>query len=480
MSRIFISYRREDSAGYAGRLYDHLSQYFGEDYIFMDIDSIEPGRDFVEVIEQAVGFCDVLVAVIGKQWLTITDAAGQRRLDNPHDFVRLEIKAALERNICVIPALVREAGMPRSQDLPDDLTRLTRRNALEISDTRFNYDVDRLIGIIENVLSVSKTSSRGAQPASRPISGRLFAGIGASLLVVSIGVLAFLVGQKSGVREIDAEQQAQFGAGLPVEATANTATSLPVPPTDTPMVTSVPQGLASNPLPEAITASDGSPMVLIPAGPFMMGSDSGPISEQPAHEVTLDAFYIDQYEVTNARYANCVATGACSLPGCTTAYNDPDKADHPVVCINWQKADTYCYWRGDRLPTEAEWEKAARGTDGRLWPWGDASPNEALLNFNRNVDDTTPVGSYPDGVSPYGVYDLAGNVFEWVADWYSQDYYATTPSQNPEGPDAGEYKIVRGGSWPDSDRYVRTSYRSLSSPHALNDYSGFRCAAPTP
>jgi glycine cleavage system H protein len=156
MSRIFISYRRDDSAGYAGRLYDRLSDRFGEDQIFMDIDTIEPGLDFVEVIEEAVGSCDALIALIGKQWLTITDATGRRRLDNPEDFVRLEIATALDRSIRVIPVLVRGATMPRSQDLPKALRKLARRNALEISDTRFHHDVNKLIEVLETVLATSR------------------------------------------------------------------------------------------------------------------------------------------------------------------------------------------------------------------------------------------------------------------------------------------------------------------------------------
>jgi hypothetical protein len=135
VAKIFISYRRDDSGGWAGRLYDRLSQHFGRDNVFMDIDTIEPGLDFVEVIGQAVGSCDALIALIGKQWLTLTDDAGRRRLDDPEDFVRLEIAAALARNIRVIPALVQGARMPRSPDLPDVLRMLARRNAHEISDT---------------------------------------------------------------------------------------------------------------------------------------------------------------------------------------------------------------------------------------------------------------------------------------------------------------------------------------------------------
>jgi hypothetical protein len=156
VAKIFISYRRDDSGGWAGRLYDRISQHLGRDNVFMDIDTIEPGLDFVEVIEQAVGSCDALIALIGKQWLTITDDAGRRRLDNPEDFVRLEIAAALARNIRVIPALVQAARMPRSADLPDVLKLLARRNAIEISDRRFHYDVDQLIEVLGKVLGAVK------------------------------------------------------------------------------------------------------------------------------------------------------------------------------------------------------------------------------------------------------------------------------------------------------------------------------------
>ncbi len=170
MSRIFISYRRDDSAGYAGRLYDRLTDHFSEGQLFMDIDTIEPGLDFVEVIEEAVGLCDVLIVLIGKQWLTITDAIGRRRLDNPEDFVRLEIAAALDRNIRVIPVLVRGAAMPSSEDLPTALRRLARRHALELSDTRFHYDVDQLVEVLEKALAAPRRPPRRREVPRPPIA----------------------------------------------------------------------------------------------------------------------------------------------------------------------------------------------------------------------------------------------------------------------------------------------------------------------
>ena len=157
-ANIFINYRREDSAGHTGRLFDHLSGRF-PGRVFMDVDTIDPGIDFVEVIEQAVSCCEVLLVVIGNEWLDARDAHGKRRLDNPADFVRLEIAAALERKIRIIPVLVKDAAMPRPEDLPPDLIKLTRRNAIELSDARFVSDVDRLIQAIEVVLQEKAPSA---------------------------------------------------------------------------------------------------------------------------------------------------------------------------------------------------------------------------------------------------------------------------------------------------------------------------------
>jgi TIR domain-containing protein/Sel1 repeat-containing protein len=171
MARIFLSYRREDSGGWAGRLYDRLSRHFGDEHVFMDIDTIEPGLDFVEVIQQAVQSCDVLIALIGRQWLTVAGATGQPRLANPEDFVRLEIATALERNIRVIPVLVQDAPMPRAADLPDDLKRLSRRNAIEIRDTRFHSDVDRLITVLDSVPSSATPQIRErVSPPLQPLA----------------------------------------------------------------------------------------------------------------------------------------------------------------------------------------------------------------------------------------------------------------------------------------------------------------------
>jgi serine/threonine-protein kinase len=215
-------------------------------------------------------------------------------------------------------------------------------------------------------------------------------------------------------------------------------------------------------------------LVYIPAGEFLMGSVASVSeafrNEKPQHRVYLDAYWIDQTEVTQGMYAECVAAGKCIPPICSHGGDN-----YPVVCMAWDDAAAYCAWVGRRLPTEAEWEKAARGTDGRKYPWGNQAPDSGLLNFNRNVGNTTEVGHYPGGASPYGALDMAGNVTEWVADWYDANYYASSPSQNPSGPSSGEYRVLRGGSWGYDILSIRLAIRYGFAPDRRNDCGGFRC-----
>ena len=192
-ANIFVNYRREDSAGHAGRLFDHLSGRF-PGRVFMDVDTIEPGIDFIDVIEHAVGCCEVLIVMIGDEWLYAADAEGRRRLDNPNDFVRLEIAAALARDIRVIPVLVRGATMPRPDDLPPDLAKLTRRNAVELSDARFAFDVDRLIQAIEGVLQEKAPSALlPAATAPSPPSARRRRKRARQRAVLALSVFGLLV-----------------------------------------------------------------------------------------------------------------------------------------------------------------------------------------------------------------------------------------------------------------------------------------------
>ncbi|MEW5938228.1 MAG: SUMF1/EgtB/PvdO family nonheme iron enzyme, partial [Chloroflexota bacterium] len=233
-------------------------------------------------------------------------------------------------------------------------------------------------------------------------------------------------------------------------------------------------------LPEEIVDSQGVTMRLVPAGIFSMGSEAGQLDEKPIHDVYLDAYYMDIYEVTNKLYRICVDAGICELPENTQYSDDSNYADHPVVFVDWEMAKNYCEWRGGRLPTEAQWEKAARGTDGRTYPWGEKI-DSTRANYNQDVGyATTPVGSFLSGVSPYGIYDMAGNVWEWVADWYSSAYYSAMPSPNPFGPETGQYRVLRGGAWYFDDDFVRSAFRFRDDPSNSSYDVGFRCARPAP
>jgi formylglycine-generating enzyme required for sulfatase activity len=221
--------------------------------------------------------------------------------------------------------------------------------------------------------------------------------------------------------------------------------------------------------------------VPIPAGEFLMGSPDnvGSSDEHPQHTVYLDAFWIMQTEVTNAQYAKCVAAGACSAPD-NNRWQDAAYADHPVIYVDWNQASAYARWAGGRLPTEAEWEKAARGTDGRTYPWGNEAPAASLANCCEFVNDTTPVGSYPAGASPYGALDMAGNVWEWTADWYDGSYYSQSPVQTPTGPANGNSRVVRGGAYHNDADVVRVALRNWSDPGGRSWVGGFRVASSSP
>jgi formylglycine-generating enzyme required for sulfatase activity len=258
-----------------------------------------------------------------------------------------------------------------------------------------------------------------------------------------------------------------------------TPTPVPAPPTPTPRPTPTP---APTPAPEETAAPTAPPvadiMIEIPAGTFTMGSDTGEGDEAPAHEVDLPAFEIDKFEVVNADFAQFVeATGYqtdAEKAGSSKNWRDDaeGKDNHPVVRVSWNDAVAYCEWVGKRLPTEAEWEKAARGTEGWMYPWGDEwDPSKANVK-ETGLRGTAAVGSFGAGASPYGVEDMAGNVWEWTADWYEpypgSDYQSDYFGQ--------KFKVVRGGGWFEMEDAVRTTNRDLTSDTAANDDLGFRCA----
>lgn len=226
-------------------------------------------------------------------------------------------------------------------------------------------------------------------------------------------------------------------------------------------------------------------MKIIPAGEFLMGSkpSKGRADEQPQRKVFLDAYVIDIHEVSNERYLNFIhSTGRKEPPnpyGDGLLSEESSIGNKPVVQVTWYDAVDYCRWAGKRLPTEAEWEKAARGTDGSLFPWGARPPRAKPVNFERNWDGTNtlwPVGSKTETSSPYGIHDMAGNAREWVQDWYAPDYYSTAPSRNPLGPKAGILKVIKGGSWHSFKSDIRPAARGKGGFALKTDGIGFRCA----
>ena len=247
-----------------------------------------------------------------------------------------------------------------------------------------------------------------------------------------------------------------------------------------------------------------------------MGSEDLGDDERPVHQVVLDSFWIDRYEVTNERFARFVAATGYQTEAETRGWgwvwkgseweevegadwrhpHGPDsgiegKEAFPVVLVSWNDADAYCRWAEKRLPSEAQWEKAARGPStadvpsasgrGRRYAWGDVFDSDRANTRESQRGDTTPVGSFsPQGDSPYGVADMTGNVWEWVADWYGSDYYRQSPPANPLGPATGTYKVLRGGSWPFDEVYARTAFRYNVRPDYTYDFAGFRCAVQEP
>ena len=574
---IFISYRRADSEGYAGRIYDRITPHFGADAVFMDVDTIDAGVDFVRVLEEAVQSCDVLVALIGRRWLDLKDENGVRRLDNHEDFVRIEIATALGRDIRVIPVLVGGASMPGSTELPENLQPLARRNALTVDHATFHADMNRLIAHLERAMETAETSKalrtkrlheeqvrKEYQTQIEKLLHQVNTAINLSdwklaqeklkdILAIDTGdieaqaklglveekLAALEEKKKVETREREEEKQKRQkreretaararaerlarekatsekkarqatlrnfivgGIALlfilylistiefpsqpepppPTNSNLATATSFPKPTATVVEVTFVPISefdVGST----MVSEKDNMVMVYVPAGEFQMGSENGTSYERPIHTVYLDAFWIDQTEVTNAMYAKCVDTGICNPPSSTKSYmrdsyfGNPEFENYPVIYVSWNDAKTYCEWAGRRLLTESEWEKAAVWDEDqqapRMYPWGDTI-DESYTNYNRNIDDTTAVGSYEKGVSFYGVYDMAGNVGEWVADWYD----AYPGGDKSATPLFGQtYRVQRGGAWYNLEEDMRSAYRFWFDPVDTYEGIGFRCSS---
>lgn len=251
--------------------------------------------------------------------------------------------------------------------------------------------------------------------------------------------------------------------------------------------------LAAEQLPPSLTGKDGAPMALISEGSFPMGvpkaARDGGMDERPNHDVFIDSFYMDIYEVTNGRYLQFVTDTGHRVPehptdasrGLWQGNMMPESVtDLPVINVDWFDSQAYCEWAGKRLPTEAEWEKAAKGANDWRFAWGDVEPTTEHANFNqpawRGESTLVQVGMYEKGKSPYGIYDVAGNVWEWVSDWYEVDYYSHSPTHNPQGPETGKDKTLRSSGWQGETPQMRVFTRIKSVPTDRNDSTGFRCA----
>ena len=323
---------------------------------------------------------------------------------------------------------------------------------------------------------------------------RTMLALGGLLLIILIGIAGFAFVNLQAQDEVgDSEVTATF-----VSAVIAAATQLAPTPTLTP-----PPTVPPTPTPEPFVSQTGSRMIYVPPGQFRMGFDEGEKIEAPSHMIDLNSFYIDETEVTNGEYAQCVDAGACDPPNSPNAtyhpayYGSSNYDNYPVIFVNWYDAYTFCEWRDARLPTEAEWEKAAGFDPEQMlklrYPWGNAfdgvrlnscdvncSQAEGSVSFDDGHADTAPVGTYPDGRSSVGIYDLSGNVMEWVADWYGREYYVESTDTNPLGPLEGEYKIVRGGSWLSSADKTNVTSRISYDPLAYFATLGFRCAMDLP
>ncbi len=529
MSNLFISYRRDDSSGYAINLYDRIASRFGHDRVFMDIDHIQPGEDFHDIIHEKLKSVQVAIVLIGKHWLNIPGESS-RRIDNPDDWVRLEIATLLERKIRVIPVLVGGAIMPKSTELPECLQPLARRQAHEISDNRFRTDVDRLIQVLETMMSAQSPSPQTASPDQRD-SGKPKTGADASQsrqintkspvppppkdtnwFAISLGIIALLFGATVLHNDFSKPTEDTGTFSLPYDA----SDSMPLSATteDKPIAIAANDAVTTKPVEkESATRLPFEPeMVRIPAGTFMMGSPESEkdreSDEGPQHEVSIAAFEMSRFEITVGQFRQFVqdnnyrTVAEQNGKGCFAWINgewqqeldrnwqNPGFAqsdDQPVVCISWQDAQAYIAWLSQktgklyRLPTEAEWEYAARaGTPTRYW-WGDDIGNNNAVCYNCGSQwdgkQTAPVGSLK--ANAFGLHDTAGNVLEWVQDCWHENY-THAPTDGSAWLEAGggdcSRRVIRGGSWNNLPQYLRSAYRFRNYSDLAYFYLGFRIA----
>ena len=483
MPKIFISYRREDNPDATGRIYDRLETHFGSDATFMDVDTIPYGVDFVEYLDAAVSECDVLLAVIGERWLEARfcegPRKGQRRLDDPDDFVRIEICSALSRRIPVIPVLVGQASMPSASELPDELQAFARRNAAEVRSGRdFHDHVNRLIRGLQKLSGKQTAASRTVARTGRATERRQ------AKLEAEANQAEPTLGHAMTEAQ-ETPRLAKKGRDHSAAARATPAKfqpALAITPFDADAARKHQENWAAYSNRQVVvTNSIGMQLVLIPPGEFLMGSPNTEEerldNEGPRHPVVITRLlYLGVCPVTQAEYERVMSRNPSSCK---------DNNRLPVEKVSWQDATEFCRrlsaleeerqaGREYRLPTEAEWEYACRAGTMTRYCFGNGDARLAdYAWYDQSSEGKTHVvcNKLPNA---WGLHDTHGNVWEWCADWYGR--YSDGSVEDPTGPAQGSSRVVRGGGWFHSANYLRSAARSRLSPSERSTNLGFRVA----
>ena len=501
MSDIFFSYSRKDSKFVDG-LIEKL-QAKGVD-IWVDRGQILAGESWRRSIVEAIRECQVFIIVLSPDSVKSENVTKELTLAEQYDKRVLPLVA---RDVQIPPALDYQlAGLHYQtfaegdyEDNFESLVKALIATGIPVKTTPSDSEIS--LPIDEEPIQRISATSPSKLNSLRQIPIWLWAGGGIVILIGLIIGLFSIFGNNQKPNPTATEEVAIIDEIL-TETPTLTPTNIPtdtLEPTESPTLAPsevIPPTLT--PYPPLIQDDFGISMVLVPEGSFMMGSTEGDPDEKPVVEVVLESFYIDQFEVTNASYKECVDLGICSRPLQFDSqtrlqyYGANEYANFPVIYVTWEDANVYCEWRGARLPTEAEWEKAARGPDGWKYPWGNEF-EEGRANYcggavfcpsepNDGFKGTAPVDAFESGISPYGAYQMAGNVNEWVADWYDKNYYRSLEdgAENPTGPAQGQERSIRGGSFGLNAEKLRTTNRGFGNPFNASEYDGFRCAADLP
>jgi formylglycine-generating enzyme required for sulfatase activity len=512
--KIFINYRRGDEPGFTQALLGRLEQSFPAERLFIDVDNIPPGEDFIHVLESQVAQCDTLLAVIGKGWLLATDEGGSRRLDDPDDFVRIEIESALKQGKRVIPVLVNEARMPRPDELPETLRPLARRNAVRLTHERFRADLQGLVKALQpefEEVAALHPDTIGAVTQKPEPRKLLQPPRHALLLLGSVlgAVLAGSVGVWLATPHLTPVPQATTPLQpkpAPLQAPVTPTSPTPAQPTPAPvqapatplqpassgvMPLLLERGPALKPK-DSFKECDKCPeMIVVPAGSFTMGSPDKEFDrntdEAPQHIVTFKRQFADgKFSVTFDEWDACVADGGCN------GYRPDDhgwgRGRQPVINVSWNDAKAYVVWLSKktgkyyRLLSESEREYVTRaGTTTPFW-WGSSiSTSQANYNGNYTYGDgvkgedrehTVPVDSFQP--NPWGLYQVHGNVWEWVEDC-DTGYYDGAPTNGSAVVNGDcSHRMVRGGSWYYYPRDLRSASRHSVPADSRADIRGFR------